>query len=121
MKTFLLVAMIVEGLVGIACIGSPQAAFAPSGMEFNPAAVLFGRVFGSAIFALAVVAWFARRSGQPAMMRIATEGLFAYYLVSSLVIIPAQLAGVMNAAGWIIVVLHLGLAAWARSAAARGA
>lgn len=121
MKTFLLVAMIVEGLVGIACIGSPQAAFAPSGMEFNPAAVLFGRVFGSAIFALAVIAWFARRSGQSAMMRAATEGFFAYYLVSSLVIIPAQLAGVMNATGWIVVALHLGLAGWARYAAAKGA
>ena len=121
MGTFLLVAMIFEGLVGIACVLSPQAAFAPSGMEFNPAAVLFGRVFGSAIFALAVIAWLARRSGQPAVLRTATEGLFAYYLVSSLVIIPAQLAGVMNASGWIVVVMHLGLAVWARVAVAKGA
>ena len=98
MKTFLLVAMIVEGLVGIACIGSPQAAFVTG-----------------------VVLPVDGRSGQSAMMRAATEGFFAYYLVSSLVIIPAQLAGVMNATGWIVVALHLGLAGWARYAAAKGA
>jgi hypothetical protein len=121
MSTFLLVAMIVEGLVAIACLLSPQAAFAPSGMEFNAAAVLFGRVLGSAVLALAVIAWLARRSGQAAMLRTATEGFFAYYLVSALVLIPAQLAGVMNATGWLVVVLHVGLAVWARFAAAKGA
>jgi hypothetical protein len=121
MSTFLLVAAIVEGLVGIACLLSPQAAFGPSGMEFNPAAVLFGRVLGSALVALAVIAWLARRSGQAAMMRTATEGLFVYYLVSAVALVPAQLSGVMNATGWLVVVLHGGLALWARVAAPRGA
>ena len=119
MNTFLLVAMIAEGLVGIACVLSPQAAFAPSGMEFNPAAVLFGRVFGSAVLALAVIAWLARRSGQPAVLRTATEGLFVYYLVSLVAIVPAQLAGVMNATGWLVVALHAGLAVWARVAVSK--
>jgi hypothetical protein len=113
MNAFLLTALIVESLVGIGSVLSPAAAFAPLDLAFNDVAANFARMFGSAVLALMVPVWFARRSGQSAVEKAAAAGLAVYYFVSVLVLLPSQLAGMMNRLGWSIIVLHVAMGAWA--------
>lgn len=117
MNAFLLTALILESLVGVGSVLSPSAAFAPLGLTFDPVATNFARMFGSALLALMVPVWFARRSGEPAVKKAAAAGLCVYYFVSALVLLPNQLAGMMNFLGWTIIVMHVALGAWGASVA----
>jgi hypothetical protein len=110
--TLFLVALIIEAVFGIGFVLAPAAMLGPFGVTFNDIATTFARLFGSALVAFSVLLWFARRSDKPELKRGVVYSLFAYYVVSTVLLVITQLAGLMNALGWIVVGIHVVLLVW---------
>jgi hypothetical protein len=72
----------------------------------------FVRLFGSALISFPILLWFARKSGKAEFKKGVVYSLFAYYLVSTVLLVIAQLAGQMNAMGWGVIGLHVVFLVW---------
>jgi hypothetical protein len=56
----------------------------------------------------------ARKSDKPEPKKGVVYSLFAYYLVSTILLVITQLAGLMNALGWGVIGIHMVLLVWFR-------
>jgi hypothetical protein len=104
--------MIVEGMFAIGFIAVPAQVLAPHGITLDRTATTFVRLFGSALLTFPVLLSYARASADLALKRVAVRTLFVYYVVSTVLIVIAQLGGLMNASGWVIVAIHALFTIW---------
>ena len=74
--------------------------------------ISLARLFGSALLAFVVLLYYARAKLNPDLNKAVVRSMFAYWLVSSVLMIMAQLAGIFNAMGWSTIVLHIGFLIW---------
>jgi len=111
-NTLFLVALIVEAVFGIGFVLAPAAMLAPFGVTFNDIATAFARLFGSALISFPILLWFARKSETSEFKICVAYSMFAYYLVSTILLVMTQLAGLMNALGWIVIGIHVVLLVW---------
>jgi hypothetical protein len=112
MNTLFMVTMIVEALFALGFIIAPGAMLGPFGVILNDTATTFARLFGSAILSFPVLLWSARKSNKPEFKKGVVKSLFTYYLVSSVFLVMAQLAGQMNVLGWSVIGIHAVLLLW---------
>jgi apolipoprotein N-acyltransferase len=68
------------------------------------------RLFGAAIIGYGLVAWLARNAPDSEGRRAIVLAFFIAHAVSFIVAVPAQLSGVANVLGWLIVAIYLLLA-----------
>lgn len=107
MKTLFTVALIGELLFAIGFLVAPGAMIGPDGANVS-GFVNFARLFGSALLGLVVLLWYGRSSTNPEVHRVVLVSLFAYWLVSSVLMLLVQLSAAANPAGWVPLVYHLG-------------
>jgi hypothetical protein len=112
MNTLFLVTLVVEALFGIGFVIAPNAMLGPFGVTFNAIATTFARLFGSALISFPILLWFARKTAEQGFKRGVVYTLFAYYLVSTVILMIAQLTGQMNALGWSVIGIHVVLLIW---------
>jgi hypothetical protein len=112
MNTLFLVALVVEALFGIGFVFAPGTMLGPFGVTLNDIATTFARLFGSALISFSILLWFARESDIPEFKKGLVYSLSAYFLVSTVIIVITQLAGQMNAMGWIVVSKNVVLLIW---------
>ncbi len=112
MRTLFLVTLVLEALVGIGFLLAPAVLLGPFGVTLTDIATPFARLFGSAVISFPILLWFARRSGNPEFKKGVVYSLFAYFLVSTVVLVVIQLAGLMNALGWGLIGIHAALSVW---------
>src|SRR5512135_1948669 len=112
MDILFIVAMVVTGLFGLGFLFAPAALLGTLGVTLDAASDALARLFGSLLVAQPFLLWFARKSNQPAFKLGVAYSLFAYFLISSILLVGFQLQGLMNGLGWIIVGLHVVLAVW---------
>lgn len=112
MNTLFLVALVVEALFGIGFLIAPGAMLGPFGVAFNDIATTFARLLGSALISLSILLWFARKSDKPEFKTGVVYSLSAYYLVSTVLLVIALLAGQMNALGWSVIGVKVVLLVW---------
>jgi hypothetical protein len=112
MNTLFLVAMIVEAIFGIGFLAVPGIMMGPLGVTLDVNATIFARLFGSTLISFSILLWLARKSSEAESTKPVVYSLFAYFLISSVILVMAQLAGVMNAMGWGVVGIHLVLLVW---------
>jgi hypothetical protein len=110
--TLFLVALIVEAIFGIGFVLVPAAMLGPFGVTFTDIGATFARLFGSALITFPILLWFARRSDKPEFKKGVVYSLLPYYLVSTILLVIAQLAGLVNALGWIVICIHVVLLVW---------
>jgi hypothetical protein len=106
MNLLFMVTMIIEGVFALGFIFVPGPMMGQFGVVLNDVAVVFARLFGSAMLAFPVLLWYARRSDHPQFRKGVTRSLFAFYLASTPILLLTQTAGMMNPKGWSIVGLH---------------
>ena len=111
MDMLFLVALIIEALFGVGFVLVPVPMLGPFGVTLDAAATTFARLFGSALISFPVLLWLARKSDKPEFKQGAVYSLFVYYLVSTVLLVMTQVAGQMNALGWIVVGIHVVLLA----------
>lgn len=112
MNALFLVTMIVEGIFAVGFIAVPGLMLGPYGVALDRTATNFVRLFGSALLTFPVLLSYARASADVALKRVAVRTLFVYFLVSTVLVVIAQLGGLMNSLGWIIVGLHVVFTIW---------
>jgi len=112
MNTLFMLTMIIEGIFALGFITVPGVMLGQFGVVLNDVAVVFARLFGSALLSFPVLLWYARRSDKPEFKMGVVRGLYMYYLASTPILLLTQTAALMNAKGWSIVILHLGLLVW---------
>lgn len=87
-----------------------------AGVALDPSGVPVARVLGAALLAFCVLLWFARRSDSAGFARGAAACMFAYYALSAVVLLLAQLSGQMGPMGWGMVLAHSALGLWCGTA-----
>ena len=113
MKTLLAVALIFEAPSALAFLLFPVATMLTlAGVTLDASGVPVARVLGSALLAFCVLLWFACRSDSAQFARGAVACMFAYYAVSDVVLLLAQLSGLMGPTGWGMVLAHSVLSVW---------
>jgi len=112
MDTLFLVALIVEAIFGIGFLIVPGPMLGPFGVTLDATATTFAHLFGSAIISFPLLLWFARKSDKPDFRIGVVYSLFAFYLLSTIILIFTQLAGLMNGLGWIVISIHVVLLVW---------
>lgn len=102
-----LVNAIVSTSYGLAFVLVPATALALYGVSQGPGEILMGRFFGGSLLSTALIAWFARNSGESEARRAIALGFFISYVVSLIVSIHGTVSGLMNAFGWSAVLIYL--------------
>ena len=112
MNTLFLVALIVEALFGLGFVLVPGPMLAPYAVTLDEVGTVFARVLGAALLSFPILLWLARKSQSPEFRKAVIYSLFAYFLISTVVLVAAQLAGLINALGWIVVTIHVVFVLW---------
>ncbi len=108
MKKLFTVTFVVELIFAIGFIAAPGFMFGTFGITPDAFATSLIRLLGSAILGMAVLLWYGRSSISKELDKAVVRSMFTYWLASSVFLLMAQLAGLMNAMGWGVVVLHIG-------------
>ena len=79
-------------------------------MELRAAGVLMGRLLGAALIGMAIIAWYAQSLGAGDGRSAIINGFIATDALGFILTLMAVLDGVINAIGWVTVVVYLILA-----------
>ena len=112
MNTLFLVAMIIELIFALSFIFVPGTMMGQMGLTLDAVGTTLTRQFGSALFGFGILLWFARKSDNMDFKRGSIISLFAYFLVSGIVLVIAQFTVQMVPMIWGIIVLHLIFVIW---------
>jgi hypothetical protein len=108
MKTLFTITLVVELIFALGFLAVPGMMFATFGVTPDAFATSLIRTFGSALLGFVVLLWYGRSSDNHGLHRAVLVSMFTYWLISSIVMLLAQLAGLFNAMGWGVVILHIG-------------
>ncbi len=106
MKTLFTIALIVELLYGVGFIAIPGTVLGVFGVSLVDFGTSLTRLFGSALLGFVVLLWFGIKSANPDTHRVVQSSMFTYLLISTVILLVAQLAGHMNVMGWVPVAMH---------------
>jgi hypothetical protein len=108
MITLFTVTLVVELIFALGFILAPGMLFGTFGVTPSPFASSLARLFGSALLGFVVLLWQGRSSANPELHRAVLFTMFTYWLVSSVLLVWAQLSGLFNIMGWGTVAMHIG-------------
>ena len=95
---------------GISSVLVPATVLSLHGMTQGPSERLAGQLFGVALIPLGLLTWFARNAEDSEARRAIVLAQFISCAIGVIVAVLGTLSGVMNALGWLGVVLYLLLA-----------
>jgi hypothetical protein len=107
MKRLFTITLVVELIFAVGFIAVPGVMFGTFGVTPDAFSTALVRVFGSALLAFVVLLWYGRSSSSTDLHNAIYRSMFTYWLISSVLLLMAQLAGLFNAMGWGVVVLHI--------------
>lgn len=103
--------MVIKAIVclgfGILLVFVPDTLLSFLGTTIGPGGTFMARIYGASLLGNLMLTWFARNAPKSDVRRAITLDLFVYDGVGFVVALLAQLAGVMNPLGWLIVVVYL--------------
>jgi hypothetical protein len=107
LKPFFTITGVLGCVMGLGFFIVPAQVMATFGVTAGEAHQHMARNFGSAIMALAVLAWVARSTGYSKAQNAILLALFTYFVLGSISILLFQWQGDVKAYGWIMFGLHL--------------
>jgi hypothetical protein len=109
LSTFLIVKAIVCFVFAIGYIVVPVATGSIYDITLDPDGIIMARFFGALLLGIGLILWLCRNADWSVLKSI-TFSLCIADTIGFIIALAAQLAGVMNSLGWIIVVIWLLLA-----------
>lgn len=103
--TLMLLTAIVGVVYGLGFLLLPAQTLQFYGVSTNAAGLFLARFFGGSTVGFAILTWSARHGEDGRTQQPITLALFVSFAIGSVLAIWAQLTGLMNALGWIGVVL----------------
>ncbi len=99
-------------IFGVGFVLAPAPVFGLYGITLNAGSTMIAQLFGCSFIVLATLLWFAHNAaGSELSLRAIVLGVFVGDVIGFIIALLAQLNGVTNALGWMIVALYLILAA----------
>jgi hypothetical protein len=92
---------------GIALVLAPASLLSMYGVSLDPVGGYLARLLGVDLIAIGFVCWAAQGAVENQLVPRLILALFAADAIGSVVIVWGQLAGVLNALGWVNVVIWL--------------
>ena len=109
LSRFLVVKAVISLVFGIVFALIPAAAMSWYGITLDPGGILMARFFGACLIGIGLICWLDRNADPQALQGI-TLALFIGDTVGFIAALLGQLSGLMNALGWVNVVIWLLLA-----------
>jgi hypothetical protein len=109
LSNFLVVKAVISLAFGIGFALIPAAVMSLYGVALDPTGILMARFVGACLIGIGLICWLDRSADHDALQGI-TLALFVGDTVGFIVALLGQLSGLMNALGWVIVVIWLLLA-----------
>jgi len=109
LSNFLVVKAVISLVFGIALALAPAALMLLYGVTLDPPGILMARFFGACLIGIGLICWLDRSADRAALQGI-TLALFIGDSIGFIVALLGQLSGLMNALGWVNVVIWLFLA-----------
>ncbi len=111
LSSFLPVKAIISVVSGLALLLVPGAFMGLAGVTLDVSGVTMARMLGAMLVGIAVICWSARNADPGVGREALVLGLFVADTLGFVVILLAQLSGLMTAFGWVFVLLWLFVAA----------
>ena len=102
-----IMAAVVQAIFGLGFLLIPETLTSFYGNTLSQGGVVFARLFGTALLALAATFWFARDAAESEARRAIVIGGFVNSSVGFLVALYSQVTGMVNALGWSTVIIYL--------------
>jgi len=108
-STFLVIKAIVSLIFGITLALAPAALMGLYGVTLDVTGAFMGRFFGACLIGIGLTCWLGSSVTDDGQRAI-TLALFIGDTIGFIVALVAQLSGMMNALGWVVVLIWLLLA-----------
>jgi len=82
------------------------------GVELSDGGYVMTRMFGAALLSTVVLLWYVRRSENQDFINSSARSMFLYWILGSIFILIAQLAGLFNWVAWGTFGFHTVFALW---------
>jgi hypothetical protein len=102
-KRLLQVNLFISAIIAITFIFLPEITLALYGLSGGSSLLIIAQYFGTTHLAFAVLLWFALRLDEPRFLRIIAISFFAGDLAGTILLLIAQLRGLMDPTGWVLV------------------
>jgi hypothetical protein len=109
-KTLMIIKSAVCLVLGLPILLIPALFYSLFGVTLGAGGEITAREYGASMMGNLVLTWFARNATSSDARRAIILDLFLYDLVGFVVILIAQLSGLLNPLGWLAVLLYLFLA-----------
>ncbi len=112
MSTLFNANLIVNLFFGLGFSILPRLMMSLYGVEFADGAYAMVQLFGAALLSTVVLLWYVRRSENQEFIAGSARSMLTYWILGSIVILLAQLAGVFNWLAWGTLGFHLIFVVW---------
>ena len=112
MNTIFLANMVISTLFGLGFTLLPVMMANLYGATLTAGGYFMTRLFGAALLSMVVLLWYARSSDYAAFINATSRSMFTYWLIGSVIILLAQLAGLFNWVAWATFGLHAVFVIW---------
>ena len=100
LKTLFIANTVVSVPFGIGCVLAPHLFLSLFGATLGPAGALMMQYGGAWLIGIGLLTWFTRNSTESEARRDIVQSLLVAYLFALIVSVLGQLAGTLNALGW---------------------
>ena len=111
LSLFLSVKAVISIVCGLELLLIPGVMMGLAGVTLDPGGTIMARLLGALLIGSAIMCWTARNADPSVGREAFVLGLFAADTLGFVVVLLAQLTGLMNALGWVFVLLWFLLAA----------
>jgi len=109
-KTMMIIKAVVCLGFGTLLLIVPGFVYSLFGTSLTDGGTYAAREYAAAMFGILMITWFGRNAIESDLRRATILGLTLYDAIGFVISVIAVLSGVMNALGWLIVLLYLFLA-----------
>ncbi len=106
-KNLMIIKAVVCLVFGILLLAVPDKLFTIFGATLGAGGMFTAREYGAALFGNLFLCWFAKNAIESDARRAIILALFVYDLIGFIVTTITVVSGVLNALGWLIVLVYL--------------
>lgn len=107
LKTLFVITSIIALIFGILFVLIPWQVYSFYGIEANAPLNYMGGLFGAALIAVGLISYGGRNITEPDALKVITLSFFIGDGIGFIIALIGQLNGVVNALGWLTVVIYL--------------
>jgi hypothetical protein len=110
LRTLMIINTVIAGVFGVAFVLIPWQVLVIYGIQPTAALNYIGELFGAALLSLAILSWSAKDMEESAARQAIVRAFFLGDAIGFVLALFGQLSGVLNNAGWSVVIVYLLLA-----------